>query len=469
MKLSINQILLQAITMHKEGRLEEAEPIYREILKIEPKHPDANHNLGILMISINKSSEALPLFKVATEANPNIEMFWSSYGNALLFEKNYKDAKDCYERAIKLNPKNASYFNNLGIILTNLGNIKKAKDLYEKAIEIDPRYANAHNNLGKIFHTLKEKQKAKDCYEKAVKFNPNFALALSNLGTISEELNEIQKAIDYFTKSKEIDPNLDQDISFASAYLKNSDPNNALILLDRYLKKYPQDARANAYKTLSLRGLKKFDQIEKLISFPNLVKTVNTKIFKSEKMFEFNKEFRSVLISDPRRGPEKNTSGWAIRGGTVIRNLFDTTNPIVAKFEILLRKAIDHYIANLPEDTKHPFLMNKKKPYNILTCWVNFLEPGDFQANHIHNNGWISGVYYLDDPIKEPNKRHAGWIEFNRTGYNLPHFAGEKGIELIEPKSGMFIFFPSYVWHGTIPHTQKYNRISISFDIRQSL
>jgi len=39
-------------------------------------------------------------------------------------------------------------------------------------------------------------------------------------------------------------------------------------------------------------------------------------------------------------------------------------------------------------------------------------------------------------------EEHAGWIEFNRAGYNLPHFAGEKGIELIKPTGGMFIFSP---------------------------
>jgi hypothetical protein len=29
----------------------------------------------------------------------------------------------------------------------------------------------------------------------------------------------------------------------------------------------------------------------------------------------------------------------------------------------------------------------------------------------------------------------------------------------------MYILFPSYVWHGTIPYSGKYNRVSISFDI----
>ena len=66
---------------------------------------------------------------------------------------------------------------------------------------------------------------------------------------------------------------------------------------------------------------------------------------------------------------------------------------------------------------------------------------------------------------EERNNENAGWIEFNRSGYNLPHFGNDKGIQKIKPKKGMFILFPSYVWHGTIPFSGSKNRVSISFDI----
>ena len=131
----------------------------------------------------------------------------------------------------------------------------------------------------------------------------------------------------------------------------------------------------------------------------------------------------------------------------------------------MLEKAVENYVRDLPINSNHPFLLRKVEGFNIDSCWVNFLEPGDFQSNHIHNNGWLSGVYYLDEPKVEKDKENAGWIEFNRSGYNLPHFGGEKEIKLIKPEIGMFILFPSYVWHGTIPYTADYTRGSISFDI----
>ena len=70
MELTIEQALRQGIAAHKEGKLQEAERLYRAILQSQPLHPDANHNLGVLEVSVNKSDAALPLFKTALVVSP---------------------------------------------------------------------------------------------------------------------------------------------------------------------------------------------------------------------------------------------------------------------------------------------------------------------------------------------------------------------------------------------------------------
>ena len=72
MELTIKQALQQGVIAHKEGKLQKAERLYRFILKTEPTHPDANHNLGVLTVSVNKVDAAIPLFKAALDANPLI-------------------------------------------------------------------------------------------------------------------------------------------------------------------------------------------------------------------------------------------------------------------------------------------------------------------------------------------------------------------------------------------------------------
>ena len=84
MELTIDQALQEGVAAHKEGKLQDAERLYRAILQAQPNHPDANHNLGVLAVAVGKPIEAIPLFKFALDANPQIEQFWLSYIDALL-------------------------------------------------------------------------------------------------------------------------------------------------------------------------------------------------------------------------------------------------------------------------------------------------------------------------------------------------------------------------------------------------
>jgi tetratricopeptide (TPR) repeat protein len=93
MELTVDQALQQGVAAHKEGKLQDAEQLYRAILQTQPKHSDANHNLGVLVVAAGKPLEAIPLFKLALEANPQIEQFWLSYADALIKAERFDEAK----------------------------------------------------------------------------------------------------------------------------------------------------------------------------------------------------------------------------------------------------------------------------------------------------------------------------------------------------------------------------------------
>ena len=93
MEPNLNQALQQAIAAHREGRLQDAERLYRAILQTQPNHPDANHNLGVLAVAVGKPLEAIPLFKLALETNPQIEQFWLSYIDVLIRLERFDQAK----------------------------------------------------------------------------------------------------------------------------------------------------------------------------------------------------------------------------------------------------------------------------------------------------------------------------------------------------------------------------------------
>ena len=84
MELTIDQALQQGVAAHKEGRLQEAENLYRSILSVDPQHSDANHNLGVLAVGVGKVEEALPFFKAALEKDHKQGQYWLSYIDALI-------------------------------------------------------------------------------------------------------------------------------------------------------------------------------------------------------------------------------------------------------------------------------------------------------------------------------------------------------------------------------------------------
>ena len=99
MELTLDEAIQKAVEAHKEGKVQEAERLYRAILQSQPTHSDANHNLGVIAVSVNKVEAALPLFKTALKASPKIEQFWLSYIDALIKEKQFDNAKQVLEQA----------------------------------------------------------------------------------------------------------------------------------------------------------------------------------------------------------------------------------------------------------------------------------------------------------------------------------------------------------------------------------
>ena len=65
MKLTLDHALQKGIDAHKAGQIQEADRLYTAILKVQPKHPDANHNMGVLAVGLVRVQEALPFFKTA--------------------------------------------------------------------------------------------------------------------------------------------------------------------------------------------------------------------------------------------------------------------------------------------------------------------------------------------------------------------------------------------------------------------
>ena len=205
MQLTLEEALKKGIEAHKAGRTQEAEQLYAAILNAQPKHPDANHNMGVLAVGMGKLDEALPFFKRALDSNPSIRQYWLSNAEALIKLKRFDEATKNLQIAIKIQPDFLEAHYNLGILQTKNDNLDEAIASYKRAIEIQPNHSAAHYNLGNIYKEKEQYDTALEHYRLAVQAKPDYAMAHNNMGTILKEIGDVTAAIESFERTIDID------------------------------------------------------------------------------------------------------------------------------------------------------------------------------------------------------------------------------------------------------------------------
>ena len=239
---TVEQALQQAIAHHRAGQLQDAERLYRAILDTQPKHPDANHNLGVIAISLNKIKAALTLFKIALEASPNRTQFWLSYVDALIKEKQFNNARNVLEQGkkrglagervealeAKLTTILLAQSSESSSIQTNFnqtrnpsqaevnalsehyqkGQLGLAENLAKSITQNYPDHEFSWKVLGAVFKQTERLQDSLIANKRAIEISPYDAEAHSNLGVTLQDLGRLEDAETSYKRAIAIKPDL---------------------------------------------------------------------------------------------------------------------------------------------------------------------------------------------------------------------------------------------------------------------
>ena len=206
---SVRQLLQQAIAAHNKKNFQEAEKLYRAVLRTYPKNPDANHNLGLLALAVNQPVLALPLLKTALDANRNVERYWIGYINGLSkikqFEKAKKFIRQGKKQGIILERVHEAY-NSLGIALKADGKLKEAEEIFRKAISLAPSSYLLHVNLGNTLQELNRIDDAVENFRKAILLKPDFAETYFNLANTLQLAEQYVEAVVVYKQAIDLNP-----------------------------------------------------------------------------------------------------------------------------------------------------------------------------------------------------------------------------------------------------------------------
>jgi tetratricopeptide (TPR) repeat protein len=196
----------QAIALHRQGHLREAEQIYATILAAEPAHFDALHLLGLACHQQGRAAEALRLIAAALRSKPDSADALSNYGLALAAFQRHQDALASFDRALALQRDHANALNNRGVTLKAIGRGSEALASWDQALDADPNHAEALYNRGDALHDLKRHAEALADYDRFLASRPNNVNVLNSRGGSLAALGRLAEALDSYERAIALEP-----------------------------------------------------------------------------------------------------------------------------------------------------------------------------------------------------------------------------------------------------------------------
>ena len=228
----LQQLLARAVPLHQTGRLAEAEPLYRDILKLAPGAYPALHLLGLLKLQQGLVPEALSLMEQALKVQPGSAETLVNYAIALSTIGRHKDALVALDRVIAAQPGNAGAWANRGGVKSKLGRSADALADLDKALALDPRNAMTQNNRGLVLHDLGRYDEALAAYDAMLALMPAYAEGRNNRGLTLQKLGRQQEAI------AEFDRVIQEQPGYAGALVNRASALWAMERLDEAMASY---------------------------------------------------------------------------------------------------------------------------------------------------------------------------------------------------------------------------------------
>jgi uncharacterized protein (TIGR02466 family) len=480
------------VSLEKLGLFSEAAIAYKSALDINSTIPELNLNLGAMLYALKKSDDAVVYYKKAIKLNPNFVEAFFNLGIVLQSQNKNNEAIESYEKAVKIQPGFYEAIANIGTIkqlegdldeaielfikslsihedgrgnynlacaYRNQGNLSLAIKYYRRAIEIGSVEAEFYSDLGDALWHEGKIEEANQFLRMAVKVNPTHPRANYQLAVFLYDNKAFDDAIKYFETSGFED--WQERVLYCTYKLENFDEFKEKLLL-AIKKKNCSPFLA----TLSKHYSQNFKIEDKYNFCPNPLELVAHE--KVEELLVEDEKLKNKLLDDIKTSEIAERKQSRLFSGTQSSgNLFKRSEPSFKALEIALKRVIKKYYEK-HKGKNCEFIKSFPKNYDFSSSWFVRMQSGGHLTSHIHEDGWLSGAVYLSVPKKTKNK-NEGAIELSTDGDNYPKLHEDFPKETILPEEGDVIFFPSSVFHRTIPFESKEERICIAFDLRPSL
>ncbi|WP_158900643.1 tetratricopeptide repeat protein [Burkholderia sp. L27(2015)] len=212
--------LQQALALHQQGRLSEAEAGYQIVLQQQPEHFDALHLLGVIALQNGQTLRAIDLITQALAHERSNAYAYSNLASAYQKLGRYPEAIVRFERALALRPDFVEALSNLGNTLRDAGRREEALASYNRALALKPDRPDVLANRGNVLRELRRFDEALDDFDRGLALDARSAVLLFNRANVLFDLGRLDGALVDYDAALAIAPDYCQAISHRSSTLR---------------------------------------------------------------------------------------------------------------------------------------------------------------------------------------------------------------------------------------------------------
>ncbi len=291
------------------------------------------------------------------------------------------------------------------------------------------------------------------------------AQLLADRGKASRRLGDIEGAREALERALDLDPaNKDACKRLASIDLDTGREGDMLATLDRLAEQGASHSRLHAARVLAHARSGQIEEARAVAAFD---------AFHYSAMLEVPDGMASLAAFNAALAAELlGHSGLRFdRYGTASEQTWRIDAPVIGAAPMMrmlldrIARTAERHVATI-DAVDHSWVRDRPRE-GMLQCWCVMADGNGYETWHVHQFGWMSGVYYVQiPPSVSTGDDLAGCI-----GFGLPEdvtgaeAASRFGTKLVRPQEGMLMLFPSHSYHRTFPHGAAERRICVAFDI----
>lgn len=315
-------VLLCWLSWQRAGIYADAEFLWRDALKKNPKSWVPPSDLGVALVNKGRMDDAVVLFREAIQISPNEGLPYNNLGMWLFERGKVEEAIAAERECLRLKPRFTPANFNLAVALARQQKWPEAAGQYEEVLASRPDSAEAHNNLANILGRLGKTNEARFHYAEAVRLRPDFPEANYNLGEKLAAEGKMDEAVKHYRRALQLRP------AYANARcrlgeiaLAHSRAAEAADHFSQALLEQPQLARAHfgLARSLAARGktteaLEHFDAaIKAQPDFAEAYYGLGNLLMEAGKTNEVMSRFSAVLQSRPEMAEARYFVGMVLR------------------------------------------------------------------------------------------------------------------------------------------------------------